>query len=216
MYFKHIALVVALTLSVAVTAQNTKSGDYKSTELGEMKKNSKKADHFHPDTVSHEFLLKVSPSNPYHVCNPSIVTFSNEPTTLPDYGKRNMFIFYVDPDSYFDNRALERELKQDGKKGWEGKTYSPKIKGYGILNLADTRLSSGFIRGLAKMVLSNAPSVNLADNDHSLRDAWRLPNVNNKFVMMFVTKQGDMVYYREGPLSRTELDELYRMMQAYR
>lgn len=206
MNFRYIALVGALLFTTVSYSQ----------DLNVTKSSKKNLNVFPSDTVSHAFLYRVSPARPYHVCNPSVVTFSNQPTKLPDYGKRCMFIFYVDPDGYFDNRSLEKELKQDGKKGWEGKTYSPKIKGYGILNLADTKLSSSFIRGLAKMVLANAPSVNLADNDHSLRDAWKLPNVNNKFVIMLVTKEGDMVFYREGPLSESDKKTMYDTMQKYR
>jgi hypothetical protein len=170
--------------------------------------------------VTREFLYSVSPENPYKVINPSIVTLTNDVSDLPDYGSRHMFLFYVDPESYVTesaNRALEKELKADGAMGWEGKTYSPKIQGYAVLNLADTKLPSGLVRGIVRLVLGkNIPSLNYADNDHSLRNAWKLPDVNNKFVLMFIDKDGNLVFYRESPMSPEDKELMYNTIQRYR
>ena len=126
----------------------------------------------------------------------------------------------MDPESYIKesaNRDLEKELKADGKLGWEGKTYSPQIQGYAVLNLADTKIPSGLIRSVVKMVLGkDVPSRNFADNDHSLKKAWRLPDVNNKFVLMFITKEGDLVFYRESPMTDEEKELMYNTIQMYR
>jgi hypothetical protein len=226
MEIKHLLLALTLLIAYPVWADDKSSQDDKAKRemLGtaEMstKLASKKARPLAPDAVTREFLYSVSPENPYKVVNPSIVTLTNDVSDLPDYGSRHMFLFYVDPESYVTesaNRALEKELKADGAMGWEGKTYSPKIQGYAVLNLADTKLPSGLVRGIVRLVLGkNIPSLNYADNDHSLRNAWKLPDVNNKFVLMFIDKDGNLVFYRESPMSPEDKELMYNTIQRYR
>lgn len=226
MEIKHLLLALTLLIAHPVWADDKSSQDDKAKRemLGtaEMstKLASKKARPLAPDAVTREFLYSVSPENPYKVVNPSIVTLTNDVSDLPDYGSRHMFLFYVDPESYVTesaNRALEKELKADGAMGWEGKTYSPKIQGYAVLNLADTKLPSGLVRGIVRLVLGkNIPSLNYADNDHSLRNAWKLPDVNNKFVLMFIDKDGNLVFYRESPMSPEDKELMYNTIQRYR
>ena len=228
MKIKDLLLAFALLVSPTVWADSNvtsqKDDKAKREMLGtaEMstKLASKKARPLAPDAVTREFLYSVSPENPYKVINPSIVTLTNDVSDLPDYGSRHMFLFYVDPESYVTesaNRALEKELKADGAMGWEGKTYSPKIQGYAVLNLADTKLPSGLVRGIVRLVLGkNIPSLNYADNDHSLRNAWKLPDVNNKFVLMFIDKDGNLVFYRESPMSDEDKELMYSTIQRYR
>ena len=227
MKIKHLLPVVALLIATPVWADSNidKEKDRaKREKLGSAEMStklaSKKARPLAPDAVTREFLYSVSPENPYKVINPTIVTLSNDLSDLPDYGSRHMFLFYVDPESYVmesANRDLEKELKADGELGWEGKTYSPNIQGYAVLILADTKLPSGLIRGVVKMVLGkNVPSLNYADNDHSLRNAWKLPDVNNKFVLMFIDKDGNLVFYRESPMTDEDKEFMYSTIQRYR
>lgn len=226
MEIRHLLLVLALFITCPVWADNKSNQNDKAKRemLGtaEMpqKLASKKARPLASDAVTREFLYSVSPENPYRVINPTIATLTNDLSDLPDYGSRHMFLFYVDPESYViesANRDLEKELKADGKLGFEGKTYSPDIQGYAVLNLADTKLPSGLIRTVVRMVLGkNVPSLNYADNDHSLRNAWKLPDVNNKFVLMFITKDGDMVFYRESPMTPEDKELMYNTIQLYR
>ena len=227
MKIRHILVVLALLIALPAFAQKNiskESDKVKREKLGgneiSTKLASKKARPLEPDAVTREFLYSVSPENPYHVVNPTIVTLTNDTSDLPDYGSRHMFLFYVDPESYVTesaNRALEKELKADGAMGFEGRTYSPKIQGYAVLNLADTKLPSGLVRTVVRMVLGkNVPSLNYADNDHSLRNAWKLPDVNNKFVLMFITKDGDLVFYRESPMSPEDKELMYQTIALYR
>lgn len=229
MRLKHLFIIASLLISIPAFADSSAKSDKekdreKREKLGSAEMStklaSKKARPLAPDAVTREFLYSVSPENPYHVVNPTIVTLSNDLSDLPDYGSRHMFLFYVDPESYVResaNRDLEKELKADGKLKEKGKTYSPDIQGYAVLNLADTKLPSGLVRGVVKMVLGkNVPSLNYADNDHSLRNAWKLPDVNNKFVLMFITKDGDLVFYRESPMSPEDKELMYKTIGMYR
>ena len=215
-------LAAALTVATTALADNSQDRKRENASSSEMstKLASKDAKPLAPDALTREFLYSISPENPYRVVNPTIVTLSNDPSDLPDYGSRHMFLFYVDPESYVResaNRDLEKELKADGKLKEQGKTYSPDIQGYAVLNLADTKLPSGLVRSVVKMVVGkNVPSLNFADNDHSLRNAWKLPDVNNKFVLMFVTKDGDLVFYRESPMSPEDKELMYKTIGMYR
>ena len=223
MKIKFALLIAALLIVTPAFADKQKDADRRA-KLGDAEMStklaSKRAKPLAPDAVTREFLYSVSPENPYPVVNPTIVTLHNDPSDLPDYGSRHMFLFYVDPASYVTesaNRDLEKELKADGKLGFEGKTYSPDIQGYAVLNLADTKLPAGLIRGVVRMVLGkNVPSLNFADNDHSLRNAWKLPDVNNKFVLMFIDKDGNLVFYRESPMSDEDKELMYSTIQRYR
>lgn len=217
MKLKSLILITALLIGLSATAQNNQ--DLSGNEVN-VKLASKRARPLAPDAMTREFLYSISPENPLQLENPTIVTLNNDPSQLPDYGKRNMFLFYVDPESYVTesaNRALEKELKADGAKLWEGRTYSPKIQGYAVLNLADTKLPPWLIRSVVKMVLGkHVPSLNFADNDHSLRNAWKLPDVNNKFVLMFIDKDCNLVFYRESPMSDEDKELMYQTIGKYR
>lgn len=217
MKLKSLILITALLIGFSATAQN--NHDLSGNEVN-VKLASKRARPLAPDAMTREFLYSISPENPLQLENPTIVTLNNDPSQLPDYGKRNMFLFYVDPESYVTesaNRALEKELKADGAKLWEGRTYSPKIQGYAVLNLADTKLPPWLIRSVVKMVLGkHVPSLNFADNDHSLRNAWKLPDVNNKFVLMFIDKDCNLVFYRESPMSDEDKELMYQTIGKYR
>ena len=146
MKLKSLILITALLIGFSATAQNNQ--DLSGNEVN-VKLASKRARPLAPDAMTREFLYSISPENPLQLENPTIVTLNNDPSQLPDYGKRHMFLFYVDPESYVTesaNRALEKELKADGAKLWEGRTYSPQIQGYAVLNLADTKLPPWLIR----------------------------------------------------------------------
>ena len=217
MKLKSLILITALLIGFSATAQNNQ--DLSGNEVN-VKLASKRARPLAPDAMTRDFLYSISPENPLQLENPTIVTLNNDPSQLPDYGKRHMFLFYVDPESYVTesaNRALEKELKADGAKLWEGRTYSPKIQGYAVLNLADTKLPQWLIRSVVKMVLGkHVPSLNFADNDHSLRNAWKLPDVNNKFVLMFIDKDCNLVFYRESPMSDEDKELMYQTIGKYR
>ena len=116
------------------------------------------------------------PKVPSHVPNVEIITLSNKASEIPDYGKKHMMIFYVDPDARGQNKEFQKELKKN-----QDKTASPNIAGYAILNLADTKLPAGMVRNFAKIATSGTESINMADSDHTLRDAWGLGDVNDKF-----------------------------------
>lgn len=151
------------------------------------------------------------PKVPSHVSNVQIVDLNNKVSMIPDYGKKHLMIFYVDPDARGQNKEFQKELKKN-----QDKTASENIAGYAILNLADTKLPGGVVRNFAKIATAGTESINMADNDHTLRDAWNLGDVDDKFVLMFVNKDGEMIYYRAGEFTQKDIDEFYEILYKHR
>ena len=147
---------------------------------------------------------------PMHVTDVELMTLKNEPTNLIDYGKRHMMVFYIDPDARGQNKVFQEEMRN------EKRPYTPNIAGYTVLNLADTKLPGGMVRMLARIATKGTETVNLVDMDHTLRDAWNLGEVDNQFVVMFVTKEGELVYYHAGELSREDMDAFYAVIDKYK
>ena len=94
MEIKHILVVVATMLAVSASAQ---------------KKSAKKELDYEP--LTREFLYSVSPENPYRLTNTTIVTLSNNPSTLPDFGSKHMFCSMWTP-----NRISKRARIATSKK----------------------------------------------------------------------------------------------------
>ena len=63
---------------------------------------------------------------------------------------------------------------------------SDKIHGFGVMNLKD------------------------------LSTAWNLGDCNNKFVLMFVTKEGELVFLRKGVLSDADKEAFYEVLENYK
>ena len=56
----------------------------------------------------------------------------------------------------------------------------------------------------------------LADHDRILSKAWGLGDCNNKFVLMLVSRDGEMLYLRKGELTEEDKAEFYRIVALYR
>ena len=56
----------------------------------------------------------------------------------------------------------------------------------------------------------------LADQTHALSTAWNLGDCNNKFVLMFVTKEGELVFLRKGVLSDADKEAFYEVLENYK
>ena len=56
----------------------------------------------------------------------------------------------------------------------------------------------------------------LADQDRTLSTAWGLGDCNNRFVLMLVSKEGELVFLRKGPLSEQDIEAFYETVDDYR
>ena len=129
---------------------------------------------------------------------------------LPWFGEKHILVFYVDPDRHKQNDDFTHEIEHNHAAQGEN------IEGIGILNLKDTILPNGIVRTIARKRTEKNGATILADTDHSLAKAWGLGDCNNQFVLMLVSRDGEMLYLRKGELTEEDKAEFYRVVTQYR
>ncbi len=153
---------------------------------------------------------KQGPKLPAHVNNVTLTDLDKELTGFADYGKKHLMIFYVDPDAHKQNAAFQAEIEADED------LRSPNIQAYAVLNLKDTALPNGIVRSMAEKRTKGKPSINLADDGRKLSTAWGLGNCNNKFCLLFVTREGELVYFRAGEFTAQDKADFYDTVAKYK
>ncbi len=142
--------------------------------------------------------------------NVELKNLKNEPQMLPYFGEKHLLIFYVDPDRHKQNEDFTIEIEQNHA------AEGDNIEGFGVLNLKDTMLPNGIIRTMARKRTEKNGATVLADHDRILSKAWGLGDCNNKFVLMLVSRDGEMLYLRKGELTEEDKAEFYRIVALYR
>lgn len=148
---------------------------------------------------------------PYKVSNVTLSSLTGEAVKLPHWGEKNLMIFYVDPDHHKQNEAFTAEMEQNHR------AAGPEIFGFGIMNLKDAPMvPNGLACKMANKRTEKNHATVLADKDRILSTAWGLGDCNNKFVLMIVDKQGNLVYMKKGELTKQEQEEFYQFVDKYR
>lgn len=129
---------------------------------------------------------------------------------LPYFGEKNLLIFYVDPDRHKQNEAFTYELEENGR------AKSDNIAAYGILNLKDTALPNSIVRSMARKRTAKNGALVIADQKRTLQTEWNIGKCNNLFVLLFVTKEGELVFLRKGELSEEDKAAFYEVLEKYR
>ena len=75
---------------------------------------------------------------------------------------------------------------------------------------------NGMARSMAKKRTSKNGAVVLADEDRILSTAWGLGDCNNQFVLLLVSKNGELVFVRKGELSEKDKEAFYEVLDKYR
>ncbi len=153
---------------------------------------------------------KQGPALPAKVSNVTLTDLDKNPAKFADYGKKHLMIFYVDPDAHRQNKDFQAQIEVDKN------LQSPNIQAYAVLNLKDTALPNGIVRSMADKRTAGKPSINLADNNRILRDAWGLGDCNGKFCLLFVTKDGELVYFRAGEFTEQDKKDFYDTVNKYK
>lgn len=150
-------------------------------------------------------------SLPRKVPNVQLLDVNGNPATLPHWGEKNLMIFYVDPDRHKQNNDFTVDMEENHR------AEGDNLYGFGIMNLNDApMIPNGMARTMArKRTASNGGTV-LSDEASILRDAWQLGDCNNQFVLLLVSKEGELVYLHKGVLSKAEIQKFYRVLDNYR
>ena len=135
---------------------------------------------------------------PRKVQNVEVLDLDGKPAKLPYFGEKNLMIFYVDPEQ---NHRAE----------------SDNIHGFGVMNLKDAPMvPNGMARNMAKKRTAKNGATVLADQNRILSTAWALGDCNNQFVLMIVSKEGELVFLRKGELSDADKEAFYETIEKYK
>lgn len=148
---------------------------------------------------------------PRKVENVQISDLDGNPSKLPYFGEKNLMIFYVDPDRHKQNEDFTEDMEKNHRAEGEN------LYGFGVMNLKDAPMvPNGMARSMAKKRTAKNGATVLADENRVLSTAWGLGDCNNQFVLMLVSKEGELVFLRKGELSEKDKAEFYRVVEQYK
>ena len=147
---------------------------------------------------------------PHKVENLELRDLRNKPTKLPYYGEKNALIFYVDPDKHRQNHEFTVEIEENHR------AAGPNIEGFGIINLKNTIFPNSIVRALARKRTEKNHATIITDPDCIVAKEWGLGDCNNYFIIMIVTKEGELVYCKKGELTKEDQEEFYKVVDKYR
>ena len=150
---------------------------------------------------------------PRKVENVTIKDLYGNLTTLPHFGEKNLLIFYVDPDAYLalsKNNKFAEELEENAR------AAGPEIYGFGILNFPDTWLPKNFLRKICRKRVEKNGATIIEDPDHTFKNAWKLGDCDKKFMILIVTKEGNLEYVLKEEVDQEGKDLFYSIIDKYR
>lgn len=148
---------------------------------------------------------------PRKVSNVTVLDLDGKPTTLPYFGEKNLMIFYVDPDHHKQNNDFTVEMEENHRAEGEN------LYGFGVMNLKDAPMvPNGMARNMAKKRTASNGATVLADQERKLSTEWGLGDCNNQFVLMLVSKEGELVFLRKGELSEQDKEAFYEAIESYK
>ncbi|MEG1623209.1 MAG: YtfJ family protein [Alistipes sp.] len=147
----------------------------------------------------------------HKVSNVEVLNLDGNPTKLPYWGEKNLLIFYVDPDRHKQNQDFTEELEVNHRASGQN------LFCFGVINLKDAPLMpNGIVRSVARKRTATNHGTVLADQQYTLRDAWKLGDCNNQFVLLLVSKEGNLVFMRKGVLTAQDKADFYATVAKYR
>ncbi len=135
---------------------------------------------------------------PRKVRNVEVQDLDTKKARLPWWGEKNLLIFYVDPEVPKQNHDFITWIEEN--KRLEG----PNIEGFGIVNLKDAVYPNSLVRKIADARTAKNGATILCDPDHWISSAWRLGDCDNQFVIILITRSGELVYFHKGEMSEAE------------
>ncbi|SEW52393.1 hypothetical protein [Chitinophaga arvensicola] len=133
---------------------------------------------------------------------------SNNPMQLPYWGKKAYLIFYPDPDHASQNKTITNYLKKNP-------INSPNIFAFGIVNLNDAPLlPNGIVRMMVRREVNQTGANIYTDVDNTLSRSWHMGDVNNKFCILFIDRNGICRFFKAGELTAAEREDLLKVIRA--
>lgn len=144
------------------------------------------------------------------VCPITIYDAYNKPLQLPYLGEKHLLLFYVDPDHPSQNKELRNYFKKHP-------FTDENIESYGIVNLKDAPLlANSLLRFMIRKEIAGTQAYVYNDPDNTLSRAWKLGNVNNKFVVLWINPECTIEFFKAGQLTEEETVQLKELIRKYR
>jgi len=138
--------------------------------------------------------------------NVSLHDSSDNPgKTIPDFGRKVVAVFYVDPDESSRNEPLRDALKA-------ARIPVSKFRAVGVVNLKDTWKPNSLIRAMIRKKERKFKSVVLTDPDYSLRNAWGLGDASGRDIVIIIGKDRRIKYYNRGTVRGAEIQKVISLV----
>jgi len=154
--------------------------------------------------------MTIAQELPRKVNNVNLLDLSGTSMKLPYFGEKNLIIFYVDPQAHKQNHEFTVELEESHR------AESPNIYGFGVLNLKDAWYPNSMVRAMARKRTEKNGALVLADQNRILRKEWNLGDCNDQFVLLFINKEGELVFMHKGILSENAKAEFFAVIDQYK
>ena len=148
--------------------------------------------------------------------NVTLKDLSGADVTLPYFGEKNLFIFYIDPDTALKSFGGHPNYKFSDEIEERKVSSGPNLFGFGILNLGDTGLPKKIVRNQARKRTSGNGGLVLEDPDNTLSRAWGLGDCNGKYLFIVVSKEGEIVHLQKEKVTEADKEALYETLAKYR
>lgn len=147
-------------------------------------------------------------STPRSVENVKLKSLTGKSVEIPHWGKKNLMIFYIDPDRAAQSQEFTNWLEESRV------TAGGETVGIGVVNLHDSphiprRLLDAIIRKR-----NDKGAVVLIDEDGTLQRKWSLEGCNNMFSAIIISKSGELHFFRTGEFSREDHEEFVATLEA--
>ncbi len=143
------------------------------------------------------------------VQNIELTDLNNKAMRLPNFGSKNLIIFYVDPDRVGQNDDFVNEIKNNTT------LTNGKFAGINIMNIKDAPNAPNAVT--YKMAQKRAEATRtpfLIDPNGTLASAWRLGDCDNYSIIMVINTIGEIKFISKGKISESNKEKFYRVVDS--
>ena len=90
------------------------------------------------------------------------------------------------------------------------------IRGFGVMNFVDTKLPKNLCRNMARKRAAKNGATILDDDQQLLKKEWGLGDCDKKFMLLIVSKEGELVYVLRDEVDEAGKQEFYKVVDKYR
>ncbi len=151
-------------------------------------------------------VLKALTSGEY-VTSPVLRDAEDRPAKIPFMGKKNLLLFYIDPNVHDQNDAFIKTLSKEIKS-------PPAFQTIAIINLRDAPLMpDSIVRYMLRREIKKTGGTILTDPKRILRESWKLGECNEQFVVILLDTKNKVRFIKKGKLNSAETEEVLDLIR---